>query len=218
MIGMNMTTPFSIEQFFYVFEQYNLAVFPGQLIIAFLGLVGLVLLHSKAPFKNGFIGIFLGALWIWTGLIYHIEFFSKINQAAFLFGDLFIIQGLLILYNSFKDRFHFSFEPQLKDYAGYFFILFGLIIYPLIGLVSHGSLMKTISLGLPCPSVIFTFGFLILTKSHFPKYLLLIPSLWAIVGLSAVVNFGVYPDLMILISAISAIVLVGFRKRAPMKI
>lgn len=213
-----MKTPFSTEQFFQVFEQYNQAIFPGQLILALLGLVALILLHSNLSFKNWYIGISLGALWFWTGMIYHITFFSKINQVAFLFGDLFILQGLLILYNSIKNRFYFSFEPQARDYAGYFFILFGLIIYPLIGILSGGSLVRTISLGLPCPSVIFTLGFLILTKDHIPKYLLIIPLLWAFVGLSAVVNFGVYQDLMILVSAICAIVFVGFRKKAPLKI
>ena len=129
-----------------------------------------------------------------------------------------MLEGFLILLNVILDRFHFSFEFQAKDFAGYFFILFGLIIYPLIGQISDGSFMKTISLGLPCPSVIVTFGFLMLTKDHFPKYLLIIPSLWALVGLSAAVNFGVYQDLMILISAISAIVTVGFRKKIPLKI
>lgn len=213
-----MKTPFSTEQFFLVFEQYNLSVFPGQLIIGLLGLIGWGLLHSNAPIKNRYIGTFIGALWIWTGLIYHIIFFSKINPAAYLFGDLFILQGLLLLFNVFKNRFDFSFEPHARDFTGYFFVLFGLIVYPLIGLMAEGSFVRTISLGLPCPTVIFTFGFLILTKDHFPKYLLVIPSLWALVGVSAAVNFGVYQDLMILISAISAIVLVGFRKRTPVKI
>ena len=213
-----MKTPFSIEQFFHVFEQYNLEIFPGQIVIALLGLLGLLLLHSKASIKDRYIGVFLGLLWIWTGLIYHIAFFSAINDAAYFFGDLFIVQGLLVLYNSFKGRLHFSLEPDKKGFTGYFFILFGLIIYPLIGLIFQGSYSNIISLGLPCPSVIFTLGFLILTKDHLPKYLLIIPSLWALIGISAVMNFGVYQDLMILISAVSAIVFLGFRKKAKKKI
>lgn len=213
-----MKTPFSIEQFFYVFEQYNLEIFPGQIVIAMLGLLGLFLLHSKTSIKDSYICVFLGALWIWTGLIYHIAFFSIINEAAYFFGDLFILQGLLILYNSFKGRLHFSIEADIKDFTGYFFILFGLIIYPLIGLILQGTFAKIISLGLPCPSVIFTFGFLILTKDHLPKYLLIIPSLWALIGISAAVNFGVYQDFMILISAICTIVFLGFRKRETKKI
>ncbi|HAH24743.1 MAG TPA: hypothetical protein DCL77_13485 [Prolixibacteraceae bacterium] len=214
----SMKTPFSVEQFFHVFEQYNLEIFPGQIVIALLGILGLVLLQVKAPIKDRYIGVFLGLLWIWTGLIYHIAFFSIINEAAYLFGDLFILQGILFLYNSFKGRLHFSIEPDIADYIGYFFILFGLVIYPLIGLISKGSITGIISLGLPCPSVIFTFGFLILTKDHLPKYLLIIPSVWALIGISAAVNFGVYQDLMILISAIFAIVFLGFRKKATKKI
>jgi hypothetical protein len=124
---------------------------------------------------------------------------------AFAFGGVFILQGVLILINTFiTKRLVFSLQPKTKDYIGYFFILFGLIFYPLIGYLTSGSMVKTISLGLPCPSTILTFGFLLLTIIRFPKYLLIIPSLWAIVGLSAAINFGVYQDYMMIIAALLA--------------
>lgn len=200
-----MKMPFTTEQFFNVFEKYNLAMFPAQVIIFSLALIALLLLHTKKSFKNKFIGLFLGLLWIWTGLAYQIAYFTGINKAAYGFGILFIMQGGLILFNLFvKERLVFTFQPQTKDYIGYFFILFGLILYPVIGYLSGGSLVKTISLGLPCPSMVLTFGFLMLTTRDFPKYLLIIPSLWAIVGMSAAINFGVYQDYMMIIAAISA--------------
>lgn len=200
-----MKIPFTIEQFFNVFEKYNLSVFPAQVIILLLALAGIFLLHSEKPLRNKVIGAFLGLLWIWTGLVYHILFFTGINKAASVFGGLFILQGVLILIISFlRQRLVFTFRPDSKDYIGYFFILFGLMIYPFIGYLTGGSMVKTISLGLPCPSTIFTFGFLMLTTREFPKYLLIIPSLWAIVGLSAAINFGVYQDYMMIIAAIVA--------------
>lgn len=208
-----MKTPFTTEQFFNVFEKYNSTLFPLQFIILLLGIVGLFLLHSNYSNKNKIIGGFLGAVWIWMGIAYHFVFFAEINKAAFVFGGIFILQGLLILFNSWvKDSLIFTFNPQTKDYTGYFFILFGLIIYPLIGYTLFGTFTKTISLGLPCPTTILTFGFFMLTSSKFPKYLLIIPSLWAVIGLSAAINFGVYQDFMLPLTAIIAVIVL-YRKK-----
>lgn len=200
-----MKTPFTTEQFFEVFEKYNSSIFPLQWIILLVGIVFLLIIHSHSIFKGKIIGSFLGLLWIWMGYAYHISFFTEINKAAWVFGGVFILQGILILIHSlFTNRINFNFTPNLNGYLAYFFILFGLIIYPLISNFSEGSLERTISLGLPCPTTIMTFGFFMLTVDRFPKYLLIIPSLWAVVGLSAVFNFGVYQDIMILISALIA--------------
>ena len=208
-----MKLPFNTEQFFNVIEKYNLTMFPFQLIILFLGIVCIFLLHSKLLSKDKLIGIYLGVLWIWIGLAYHLTFFTVINKAAFLFGGIFILQGLLILFYSFiKNRLVFKFTLQVKDYLGYFFIFYGLIIYPIISFLVEGSFEKTIILGLPCPSTIFTFGLFLLTNYKFPKSLLIIPSLWAIVGLSAAINIGVLQDIMILIAAITAVVILIGRK------
>ena len=200
-----MKTPFTTEQFFHVFEKYNSTMFPYQLILLLLGIVGLFLLHSDNSLKNGLIGGYIGLLWIWMGFAYHIKFFTEINKAAYYFGAIFILQGIFILFNTrVKNNLIFSFIPQTKDYLGYFFILYGLVLYPIFSILMADSIAKTISLGLPCPTTIFTFGFFILTNSKFPKYLLIIPSIWAIIGLGAAIKFGVYQDFMILFAAIVA--------------
>jgi len=208
-----MKLPFTTEQFFNIIEKYNLTLFPFQLIILLLGIVCLFLLHSKLSLKDKLIGIYLGILWIWIGVAYHLTFFTAINKAAFLFGGIFILQGLLILFYSFtKNRLVFTFTLQVNDYLGYFFILYGLIIYPIISYLVEGSFEKTIIMGLPCPSTIFTFGLFMLTNNKFPKSLLIIPSLWAVVGLSAAINIGVFQDIMILVTAITADIILIRRK------
>jgi hypothetical protein len=53
---------------------------------------------------------------------------------------------------------------------------------------------------------------MLLTTPKFPKYLLIIPSLWAIIGLSAAINFGVYQDFIMLIAAITAVIILITRK------
>lgn len=203
-----MKTPFTTEQFFSVFENYNHAIFPGQFFILLLGVLCILLLHTQRPSKDMLIGSILGLLWMWVGAVYHISFFAVINPVAQVFGILFIVQGLLILYAVSANRLHFTFHHKTFDYLGYFFILFGMFIYPVIGLLIHEEPWKMISLGLPCPSTIFTFGLLIMARNHLPKYLLIIPTIWAVVGISAAIQFGVTQDLMLIIAAICTIVAV----------
>ena len=199
-----MKTPFSTEQFFGIFERYNTAVYPLQLTILILGVLGVVLIHSRIKNNNSLLGGLLGLLWLWAGLVYHLSFFSSINQAAFGFGGIFILQGIFFLAETFRGRLEFSLEKKSWHFAGYFFIVFGLIIYPMISYITAESAWHIISLGLPCPTTIFTFGLLMLTSQRFSRYLLIIPSLWAVIGTMAAVNFGVYQDYFMLFAAIVA--------------
>ena len=208
-----METPFTTEQFFEVFEKYNSAVFPIQLIFIGLLILGIFLIHSKRNIKNTLIGTFLGLLWLWIGVVYHISFFTSINKAAFGFGGLFIIQGIFFFIEVSRKKLEFLFTGKLREYIGYFFILFGLIIYPIISYLLESSFEDTISLGLPCPTTILTFGFLMITNNKLSKYLLIIPTIWAIIGTGAAINFGVYQDYIMLLSAIIADIYLIKRKK-----
>ena len=153
-------------------------------------------------------------MWLWTGLVYHLIFFTSINKAAFAFGGIFILQALFFFYETFKSRrLVFKFKKEIRYIIGYSFIVFGLFIYPIIGYLFEKSFSNLIVLGLPCPSTILTFGFLMLTDRKFPKYLLIIPSVWTIIGTGAATNFGVYQDYMMIIAAITANIYLIKRKK-----
>ena len=208
-----METPFTIEQFFGVFERYNSSIFPIQWIIIVLGIVAVFLIHSRKNIKHNLIAGFLGFLWLWTGIVYHLSFFTSINKAAYVFGGIFIIQGVFFIVELFRKKLEFSFTGRVREYLGYFFILFGLIIYPIISYLLEVSFVKTISLGLPCPTTILTFGFLMITTNKLSKYLLIIPTIWAVIGTGAAVNFGVYQDYVMLIAAVVADIYLIKRKK-----
>jgi hypothetical protein len=45
------------------------------------------------------------------GIVYHLVFFTAINKAAYLFGGLFIIQGILFLiYGVLQNKLSFHFQ------------------------------------------------------------------------------------------------------------
>jgi hypothetical protein len=200
-----MNMPFTTEQFFSVFENYNSAVFPLQVLILIIAIIAVYSTLYEKSYRNRLIGGLLAFIWIWIGVAYHIFFFASINPAAYVFGGLFIIQGIFFYIETFvRKNLVFKYNGSVKGSLSLFFILFGLVIYPVISYYLEGSMLKTISFGLPCPTTIVTFGFLMLTDKKLPGYLLIIPTLWALIGTAAAVNFGVYQDYIMIVAAIIA--------------
>jgi hypothetical protein len=209
-----MKTPFSTEQFFSVIEKYNTSVFPMQFIFLAAGLFLLFWIISVKKQNSKLPAIFTGVLWLWSGTVYHILSFTSINRAAYLFGSMFILEGLLILFEyTFRKRLILKTRNKWKLVTGYLFIVYGLTIYPIISYFTEGSWSSTISLGLPCPTTILTFGFFLIYSEKLPCYLLIIPTLWSLLGISAALNFGVYQDFVMVVSAIVTNVWL-FRKRS----
>jgi len=130
-----MDLPFTVEQFFEIMKSYNVSVWPMQIILNLLALTAVVLSFKKTKNSDKYISSILAFLWIWVGLVYHLLFFTKINSAAYLFGVLFIIQGILFIVYGFMTHLNISikFKPDLYGIIGALFILYALIIYPILG-------------------------------------------------------------------------------------
>ena len=104
----------------------------------------------------------LSFFWIWMGIIYHIINFSAINKAAYIFGAAFIFQGILFLYMGFfRQKITFRFYFDIYGITGGFLILFALILYPVLGYFQGHIYPSSPTFGLPCPTIIFTFGLLL---------------------------------------------------------
>lgn len=194
-----MKMPFSREQFFSVFETYNSAVYPLQVVFVGLGIFCIfLLLRGSRSFFPGWLLIFF---WFWSGISYHLIFFTSINPAAYLFASLFVVQAVLLLLWIIRKKPEFDYKPDSRHLLGIFLMLFGLIFYPFIGFFFESYVSRIISLGLPCPTTIFTFGLLLLTKVKPPLYVLLIPNIWVLVGTMAAVNLEIYQDFSLIIAA-----------------
>jgi hypothetical protein len=156
----------------------------------------------------------LAFLWLWMGIVYHLIFFSKINKAAYLFGFVFILQGIIFLYfGVFQNKLCFQFRSARYGLTGIFLVIFALIGYPFLGYFLGHHYPSSPTFGLPCPTTIFSFGILLLTNKKFPILILAIPFLWSIVGFLAAINFGMIEDSGLLISALLSTVLLQFRNK-----
>lgn len=210
--------PFTSEQFFNVFSQYNTAVWPMQIVFYLLGLIALLAAVWKFRFSNRVTTMILAFFWVWMGSIYHLTHFSTINKAAYIFGSVFILQGILFFINGLGQR-RLSFRPRWDIYSiiGGAFILYGLFIYPILGYFLGHVFPQAPSFGVPCPTTIFTFGILLWTDTKLSKYLLVIPVLWSIIGFSAAFQWGVWEDVMLLVAGVVTATMVIYRDKADKK-
>jgi hypothetical protein len=63
----------------------------------------------------------------------------------------------------------------------------------------------------PCPVTIFTFGMLLLTIGPVPRWLLVIPVIWSLIGGSAAILLAVPQDWLLLVSGFVAVPLIAVR-------
>jgi hypothetical protein len=213
-----MNIPFTTDEFFTVFEQYNEAVFPLQIILNVLALAAVWLIVSRSKRAGVGVSIILASLWTWMGLVYQIGYFSDINNAAYLFGILFILQGILFLVSGIlRGNIQFAPTTNILTYVGGVLIVYALVLYPVWGYLVGHEYPSNPTFGLPCPTTIFTFGILLWSDNKLPKYLLVIPFLWTLIGFNAALSLDVIEDTMLLVAGIVGTVMLIFRGRLPAK-
>src|SRR5687768_8772569 len=204
--------PFSTEQFLQVFQDYNGAVFPFQAVLIAMALLTAVLAASRTSASSKIVSLFLGFLWLWMGVAYHLLFFSEINPAAFLFAAIFIAEGVMFFREGVVlGSLSFQAERNIYGFAGLLLILYALLVYPILGYL-HGEVYPSMpTFGLPCPTTIFTFGILLWTNKRVSPLLLVIPFFWSLIGVFAAVTLGIEEDFALPVAGIITIGMLLYR-------
>ena len=214
-----MKTPFTIEQFLEVFKNYNQAVFPMHIVLYLIAAVAIYLALKPNSKSDKIISIIFAFFWLWMGIVYHFIFFTAINQAAYLFGAFFIVQSILFLvFGVFQNKLSFHFRSDKYGITGMSLILFALIIYPILGYFFDHIYPSKPTFGLPCPTTIFTFGFLLLNVKKCPLTILIIPFIWSVIGFMAAFQFGILEDTSLFAAGLITISLLLYRNRKLKKI
>jgi hypothetical protein len=191
-----MAIPFTSSQFFEVFKDYNLAIWPMQIIVYLAGMMAVVFALWRTPYSRRAIWGILAFYWVWMGVAYHLLHFSAINRAAYIFGLLFLFQGLIFLWvGRAKPEVSFLLPSKARAVVGGVFLLYAMVLYPVLGILEGHAYPSAPMFGVaPCPTTIFTFGLLLWTDHKVPSFLLVIPFLWSLLGLSAAITLGVHAD------------------------
>lgn len=206
-----MKLPFSIEQFFAVFTQYNEDVWPAHVLLNLLALGAIILALRGGALDGRIISTVLSFFWGWMAFAYHFAYFTAINPAAWLFGLVFIAGAFWFMWmGSVKNRLHFHPSAGIRGWAGGFLIGFALVGYPLLGFVLGRRYPAVPTFGLPCPTTIFTIGILLFLPRPVPRSVFVVPLVWATAGSVAAFQLGVVEDLGLLVAGLIGLVAVIF--------
>jgi uncharacterized protein DUF6064 len=111
-----------------------------------------------------------------------------------------------------RDRLGFHARGGAVAIVGGLAVLYALLVYPLLGAVFGHSYPYSPMFGVtPCPLTIFTFGLLLWTRPRVPKYLLVIPLLWSLVGVSPALSLGIREDFGLLVAGLLGTAMVSWR-------
>jgi hypothetical protein len=188
-----MQLPFTKEQFFDLLAAYNTGLWPALVALWVASvLAGVGLLSSRRP-PDRWISALLAAHWAWSALAYHAGFFTRINRAAWLFAALFLLQsGLFLWWGVVHGRLSFATRRGAWAPVAWGLVAYSLA-YPAISAAEHLSVSRIPAFGVPCPTMIFTAGLLMLATPRSWR-LSLVPVIWSVIGGSAAFLLGVHTD------------------------
>lgn len=212
-----MKVPFTAEQFFAVFGQYNQAISPFPFVAMSLAAVVLVLIAIRWKPAGQTAAFFMAAMSLLGGIAYHWIYFRPVNPAAAIFTAFFVAQATLLgLFGSMPAKSALWKRTHPNVIVGWVLAVYALVIYPLLGVLFGHTYPAAPVFGAPCPTTIFTFGVLLMLPRT-PWWVFVIPTLWAVVGFTAALSLAVYQDVGLLASAVVAIwllVATGHARRA----
>jgi hypothetical protein len=116
--------PFTPDQFFGVFAEYNLALFPALAALWLAGIAAMAFTARRPAERSQALTLFLGGLWLWNAVAYHAWFFTRINNAAWLFAAMFALQALLFVHIARGERVEYFRAGGWRRAAGVSLIVY----------------------------------------------------------------------------------------------
>jgi hypothetical protein len=203
-----MPLPFTAEQFFAIFREYNQSVWPSQVLLTGLALAATGFVFRGGQWSNQIISAILGLLWTWLALAYHLAFFARINPAAYAFAVVSLAGAIVFVWQGvFMGRLEFVWIKSVRSYAAAVLVVFSLFAYPVWSWFAGHPYPYMPTFGLPCPTTIFTIGVLAFLKRPHPRSVFIVPVLWCVVGATAAFVLGVTQDLALIVAGTVGIIL-----------
>lgn len=202
------TLPFTREDFLAMFAAYNQAIWPLHLVAYALAIVAVVAaIHPFIRWSDRLVTATLAAFWLWIGGVFFMGYQRILDQSPISTIAMvgFLLEGLLLVwFGVVRHKLTFKASLNVFGIVGGALIAYAALIYPVFSYMDGHIFPASPGFGLgtvPCPTTIFTLGILLWTSSRVPKLVLVVPTLWAIMGgISAPLNYGIYEDLGLLVA------------------
>ena len=124
---------FSPRTYYRLFELYNAAVWPGQVLAVAIGTAIAAVLWQPRPWQRRAVAVLLAACWLWVAWAYFLTRYAVINWAAPYVAAAFAGEALLLALLGAIGRFSPHADVHWTDRLGLGLYLFALVIQPLIG-------------------------------------------------------------------------------------
>ncbi len=197
-----MKLPFSESQFLDVFAAYNRALWPVVLLVWLVtAAFALLWLFRGRGVSGRWLSGLLAFHWAWSGLVYHLLFFARINPAARGFAVLFLAQAIAFAWiGVVRGRLAFARPASWRGVFPAALVLYALA-YPFVGIFFRLNVPRMPIFAVPCPTTLFTAGLLLSTAPRAPRWLLVIPLAWCVIAASAAFTLGIRADLALVVAA-----------------
>ena len=199
-----MQLPFTVEQFFGAFREYNDAVWPAQVLLLGLALAAPVVMLIRRGWSGLVVSLILAFLWAWLAVAYHFFFFSRINPLAYVFAGVSLAGALVLAWEGvIRRRLRFAWVGGPRGATGVLLVAFALVFYPAWSWLAGHRYPGMPTFGLPCPTTIFTIGMLAFLVTPHPRSPLVVPILWCAVGVQAAILLGVPQDFGLVVAGLA---------------
>jgi hypothetical protein len=187
---------FSVHSYYRLFELYNRAIWPAQIVALALGIAILLLLRRAEPWRGRVIAVLFTACWLWVAVVFHAHRYATLTWSARYFAWGFGVEAALLLWTALRGRL--IFERRL---AGSMIFLAALVVPPLIGPLLGRSWSQVEIFGVaPDPTAIATLGIVLLIAGRVRWELMVLPLLWCAVSGATLLSMHA-PDAAIPIAA-----------------
>ncbi len=207
---------FSARTYYRLFELYNGAIWPAQILAVAFGMAILVYVLRGGSGQGRVTTAILAACWLWVAWAFHMERYATINWAARYFAAGFAIEAVLLLWIGVV-RAELSCKPagSAIDFAGLCIFLFALFVQPLIGpIMGRPWSQAEIFAVAPDPTVIATLGILLMTNRP-PWALLIIPLSWCAISGATLWTMASPDALMMPLLALLILLLAVWKTLSP---
>ena len=202
-----------------LFSRYNPDVWPLPIVAYVLGAGVLALIVFRPSRKVDRVASgFLALMWLWLGVVFQGIYVRDVNpELSVAYAAIFIVEAVLIARAGMRGRLEFRPAANIATIIGGLAIVYALVVYPLVGIaLGHGYPEAALFGAAPCPTTIVTLGLILFVRPPFPRHLLAIPLVWAVLAPMAAVPQGVVEDSVLFAVGIAATAIVlirdGFRR------
>jgi len=207
---------FSPRTYYRLFELYNLAIWPAQIVALMLGLAVLGLWLRRDAWHGRAAAAILATCWLWVAGAYLLGRYDTINWAAKYFAAGFVIEALLLVWAGIvRNRLVLAPPAGIVGWGGFVIFVFALGIQPLAAPFAGRPWSQLEFFGIaPDPTTVATLG--VLAAARAPAWLFVLPAMWCVLSGATLWTMGSPDALVTPAAALLALLLAGLRvRRAP---